>query len=79
LEEELLKRRLSDIQAERPALAALYAALTPAQKEEFGEAGSMHMMMGMMDRPHPGMGPGPMGRGPMGQRPIGQPPGPPQQ
>ena len=70
LEEDLLKRRLSDIQTERPALTALYAALTPAQKREFGEddlrrmAGRMHMMLGMIERPHRGIGP--MGRGPMG-------------
>jgi hypothetical protein len=63
LEEDLLKRRLSDIQTERPALSALYAALTPAQKQEFGQdelhrtAGRMHMMLGMMDRR--GMGPPP--------------------
>lgn len=74
LEEDLLKRRLLDIQAERPALTALYAALTPAQKREFGEGelrrlGGRMMMLGMMDRPHPGMGPGPMGRGPMGSGP----------
>ena len=75
LEEDLLKRRLSDIQSERPALTALYAALTPAQKRELGEddlrrmAGRMHMMLGMIDRPHPGMGPGPMGRGPMDSGP----------
>ena len=62
LEEDLLKRRLTDIQAERPALAALYGALTPAQKEEFSR-GDMHrmpgrfnVMFGMLDRPHPGMG-----------------------
>lgn len=59
-EEDLLKRRLSDIQAERPALQALYGALTPEQKEEFGRndmrrmAG--HMMLGMMERPHRNMG-----------------------
>ena len=76
LEEDLLKRRLSDIQTERPALTALYAALTPAQKREFGEddlrrmAGRMHMMLGMIDRPHRGMGPGPVGRGPMGRGPM---------
>ena len=73
LEEDLLKRRLSDIQTERPALTALYAALTPAQKREFGEddlrrLGGRMMMLGMMDRPHPGMGP--MGRGPMGRGPM---------
>jgi hypothetical protein len=71
LEEDLLKKRLSNIQAERPALTALYGVLSPTQKEEFahGEmrrmAGRMHMMLGMMDRPHRGMGPGPMGRGQM--------------
>jgi hypothetical protein len=73
LEEDLLKKRLADIQVERPALAALYSTLTPAQKEEFGHgdmhrmAGRMRMMLGMMDRPHPGMGPGRMDRGPMEQ------------
>ena len=75
LEEDLLKKRLADIQAERPALAAFYDSLTPAQKEEFGHgdmrhmAGRMHMMMGMMGRPHPGMGLGPMEHGPMGEAP----------
>lgn len=83
LEENLLKRRLSDIQTERPALSALYAALTQAQKQEFGQddrgrmAGRMHMMLGMMDRPHPGMGPGPMDHGPMGRGPLGGRPEPP--
>jgi len=78
LEENLLKRRLSDIQAERPALGALYAALTPAQKQEFGQddprrmAGRMHMVLGMTE--HPGMGRGSMGPGPMGRGPVGAPP-----
>lgn len=87
-EEELLKRRLSDIQAERPALAAFYGALTPAQKEEFQRndmhrmAGRMHMMLGMMERPHGNMGfmrQHPMGgsNGPMGVPP--EPPPPPAQ
>ena len=73
LEEDLLKRRLSDIQTERPALSALYATLTQTQKQEFGQddlrgmAGHLHMMLGMRD--HPGMGPGRMGRGPMGGPP----------
>jgi LTXXQ motif family protein len=73
LEENLLKKRLADIQAERPALTAFYNSLTPEQKEEFGHgdmhrmAGRMHMMLGMMDRPHPGMGPGRMGSGPMAE------------
>jgi len=75
MEEKLLKQRLADIDAERPALAALYGALTPSQKEEFGNggmhrmAGRMHMMMGMMGRPRaPEMGP-PGGRGPDGPPP----------
>jgi hypothetical protein len=82
-EEEMLKGRLADIQSERPALTALYNALTPTQKEEFGRGdlrrmGRLHMMMGMMDRPHPGMGmmrhgPGP-GGGPMGEPPEPPPP-----
>jgi hypothetical protein len=73
LEEDLLKKRLADIQAERPALAAFYESLTPAQKEEFGHgdmrrmAGRMHMMMGMMGRPHPGMGR--MEHGPISEAP----------
>jgi hypothetical protein len=76
MEEDMLKKRLADIEAERPALAAFYDSLTPEQKEEFGHGGMrpmaarMHMMMGMMGRPHPGMmGPGPMGHGPMGEAP----------
>jgi hypothetical protein len=80
LEEGILKRRLADIQTERPALTALYNGLTPAQKEEFGRGGGgrFHMMLGMMDRPHPGMGmmrQGPM-TGPM-NGPTGGPSEPP--
>jgi hypothetical protein len=74
MEEKMLKVRLADIDAERPALAALYGALTPSQKEEFGNggmhrmAGRMRMMMSMMGRPHaPEMGP-------PGDRPDGPPP-----
>jgi len=78
-EEDMLKKRLADIQAERPALAAFYESLTPAQKEEFGHggmrrmAGRMHMMMGMMGRPHPGMGPDRMEHRPMGEAPTPPP------
>jgi hypothetical protein len=70
MEETMLKRRLADIDAERPSLGALYAALNPEQKQEFGHAamramgGRMGMMMGMMG--HRGMGPGPMDHRPMG-------------
>ena len=80
MEEDLLKKRLSDIQTERPALAALYGALSPVQKEEFSR-GDMHrmpdrfnVMFGMLDRPHPGMGM--MRQGPM-SGPMGGPPEPP--
>lgn len=78
MEETMLKRRLADINAERPSLGALYAALNPQQKQEFGHAamramgGRMGMMMGMMG-PH-GMGPG---GGPMDHRPMGEMPPPP--
>jgi hypothetical protein len=81
MEETMLKRRLADIDAERPSLGALYAALNPAQKEEFGHAamralgGRMGMMMGMMGGHRHGMGPGAVGHGPMGDMP---PPAPPQ-
>ena len=71
MEEKMLKIRLADLQAERPTLSALYAALTPEQKSELDQAarhkmqGRMHMMMGMMDHPG-GMGPGDrMGHPPM--------------
>ncbi len=80
-EEEMLKSRLADIQSERPSLTALYNALTPQQKEEFGRGdlrrmGRLHMMMGMMDHPHPGMGM--MRHGPMGGTgPMAEPPEPP--
>jgi len=82
LEETMLKKRLADIDAEKPTLTAFYDSLSSQQKQEFGRAamrhmaGSMHMMMGMMDHPHPGMGgpvshrgPGPMGPGSMGDAP----------
>jgi hypothetical protein len=82
MEEKMLKIRLADLQTERPTLSALFAALTPEQKSELGQAarhkmqGRMHMMMGMMDRPD-GMGPGGMGPGGrMGHPPMdhGAPP-----
>ena len=83
LEEDLLKKRLADIQAERPALTAFYDSLSQAQKEEFGHgdmhhmAGRMRMMLGMMGRPHPGMGPDRIEQGPMEHGPMGEAPPPP--
>ena len=79
-EEDMLKRRLADIQAERPALDALYGALSATQKQELARAAQhgmgerMHMAMGMM-RHAPQMGRG-LGRGPDGGPPM--PPAPPQ-
>ena len=81
-EEDMLKARVADIEAERPALGALYAALSPDQQQDFGRAargareGRMHMAMGMM------RGGREMGRREMGRRlgrggPDGAPPTPP--
>jgi hypothetical protein len=79
-EEDMLKTRLADIQAERPALEALYGALNAAQKQEFARAARhgmgerMHMAMDMM-RHAPQMGRR-LGRGPDEGPPM--PPPPPQ-
>jgi len=79
-EEDMLKARLADIQAERPALNALYGVLNPTQKQEFartarqGMGEHIHMAMGMM-RHAPEMGRR-LGRGPDGGPPM--PPPPPQ-
>jgi hypothetical protein len=83
-EEDMLKTRLADIQAERPALDALYGALSATQKQEFartarhGMGERMHMAMGMM-RHAPQMGRR-LGRGgPDGEPPMPpMPPAPPQ-
>jgi LTXXQ motif family protein len=82
-EEAMLKKRLANIDAEKPSLSAFYSSLTPEQKQEFTRTAMhpmeghmhMHMMMGMMGGPHPGMG-GRMGRGPMGGLPGPVGPGP---
>lgn len=71
MEETMLKTRLSDIQAERPALQALYAALTPEQQAEIGHGGlhpMMRRMMGAMMERH----------GPTDRAPDGGPLPPPQ-
>jgi hypothetical protein len=80
-EEDMLKTRLADIQAERPALDALYGALNATQKQEFARAARqgmgerIHMAIGMM-RHAPEMGRR-LGRGgPDGAPPM--PPAPPQ-
>lgn len=48
-EEEMLKRRIADLEAERPALGALYNALSPQQREALSPRGGM-MAGGMMER-----------------------------
>ena len=66
-EEERLKQRLADIQAERPALEALTNALSPSQKTEIARAseqrrgGARNMM-----RRRFAMGPRPGTMGPDG-------------
>ncbi|HEX4371051.1 MAG TPA: Spy/CpxP family protein refolding chaperone [Rhizomicrobium sp.] len=73
--EDRLKKRIADLEAERPAFAALYGALSPDQQKAL--APHRHGMM----RGHRGMrGHGMMGRGVMRPRPMnGQPPAPPPQ
>jgi LTXXQ motif family protein len=66
-EEEMLKRRLADLDAERPALEALFNALSPEQKREFGR--SQHG--GMMGHRMFAGGPGMMGHHMMGQGMMG--------
>lgn len=74
-EEDMLKTRLADIQAERPALGALYAALDPTQKADLGRAarramgGRLQMTMGMMRHGHPPEMGRRLGRGPDGEPP----------
>ena len=77
-QEQRLRQRLSDIQAERPALEALYNSLSPEQRQKFAAVGGPRNGMGrggprarigMMMRDRMGGGPrGPMGgmRGPGG-------------
>jgi hypothetical protein len=77
-EEDRLKTRLADIQAERPSLSALYASLTPTQQSAFartarrGIGERMHRAMGMM-RHGQEMGRR-FGRGPDGEPPLPPPP-----
>ncbi|MEP6830531.1 MAG: Spy/CpxP family protein refolding chaperone [Rhizomicrobium sp.] len=68
-EQDMLKKRLADLDAERPVLAALYDALTPKQREALSGGNRMMARGGMMDR-------GMMRRGPMemGDRPPAPPP-----
>jgi hypothetical protein len=73
-----LKARLAEIDAQRPALTALYDALTPTQKQDVAQsvrhrmAGRMHRMMGMMQHA-PDMGRR-LDREPAANRPLPEPP-----
>jgi hypothetical protein len=84
-EEEMLRQRLADLQAQRPALEALYTSLTPEQREKFTVGGPRGMGRGGM-RPRMAMmlrdrliQRGPMMRGGRGMPPGGPaaPPVPP--
>ncbi|MEO8894584.1 MAG: Spy/CpxP family protein refolding chaperone, partial [Rhizomicrobium sp.] len=68
-EQDLLKKRLAELDAERPALAALYDALAPKQREALSGDSRMMARSGMMDR-------GMMRHGPleMGDHPSPPPP-----
>ena len=70
--EDRLKKRVADLDTERPAFAALYNALSPEQQKALMP--HHHMMRGRHGMMGRGMRPG-MNRGPMN----GQPPAPPQQ
>ena len=68
-EEDMLKKRLADLEAERPALTALYNALTPQQREDLSPRHERMLAGGMMDRGRfgrPSMG--------MGDHPLPPPP-----
>jgi hypothetical protein len=47
-EEEMLKTRLADLEAERPVLTAFYNALSDAQKKDFAMEGGHGLRMMMM-------------------------------
>lgn len=74
-EEDRLKQRLSDIQAERPALEGLYNALSPQQRVELVRASRQDRMGPRRFADARGDRGGPMG-GPMGRgsRPDAPPP-----
>jgi len=67
--EDRLKKRIADLDAERPAFAALYGALSPDQQKVLTphRHGMMHGRHGMMGR-------GMMRHGPMNNQPAAPPP-----
>jgi hypothetical protein len=76
-EEDRLKQRLADIEAERPALEAFTNALSPEQKMELMRGEMPGGMMMRRSRFAQAMGPGMMGQEPMGQGMMDRPPGAP--
>ncbi len=62
MREDMLKRQLADITAERPALEAFYKTLGPEQQRDFTRAAEHHLMERGRMLAHRMMGPGP---GPM--------------
>jgi hypothetical protein len=87
-QEDRLRQRLAALQAERPALEALYNSLTPEQREKFRPEGGLRGMAGLGMGRGAGMRPriammmrdrliqrGPIMRGPGGRGPGGRGPG----
>ena len=56
MREDMMKARLAALEAVKPSLQALYAALTPEQKAIFDKPMRMGMGMGSIHRPHPNRG-----------------------
>ena len=56
MREDMMKARLASLEAVKPSLQALYAALTPEQKAIFDKPMRMGMGTGSMHRPHPNRG-----------------------
>ena len=56
MREDMMKARLAALEAVKPSLQALYAALTPEQKAIFDKPMRMGMGTGSMHRPHPNRG-----------------------
>jgi len=83
--EEMLKRQLAEVSAERPALEAFYKSLNAEQQRDFTRAAEHRMMERGRVMAHRMMGPGPgrmermMHRGPMPppDGPAMAPPAPP--
>jgi hypothetical protein len=67
-QQDRLKNRLADLDAERPALEAFYNSMSAEQKQEFGRAAMRLMMLRERLAGGPGMERGPMAHGMMEHR-----------